>query len=101
MKIKGIKSTLSGIKIEFNDFISNGKDKIIKTTVQALKEATPVDTGHARDSWTSTGNSIKNEVEYISILNQGTSQQAPRYFIEKTVLAQQGVSPSGIIVKNM
>ena len=42
-----------------------------------------------------------DEVEYISILNQGTSEQAPKYFIEKTVLAQQGVSPSGIIVKNI
>ena len=101
MRVKGIQQTINGIKIEFNDFVSNRKNKIIDTTVQALKEATPVDTGHARDGWTSTGNSIKNEVEYISILNQGTSEQAPKYFIEKTVLAQQGVSPSGIIVKNI
>ena len=101
MKVKGIQQTMNGIKVEFNDFVSNRKNKIINTTLEALKEATPVDTGHDRDGWTSTGNFIKNEVDYISILNQGTSDQAPKYFIEKTVLAQQGVSPSGIIVKNI
>ena len=101
MKVKGIQQTITGIKIEFNDFVSNRKNKIINTTLEALKEATPVDTGHARDGWTSTGNSIKNEVDYISILNRGSSKQAPTHFIEKTVLAQQGISPSGIIVKNI
>jgi len=90
MKVKGIQQTMNGIKVEFNDFVSNRKNKIINTTLEALKEATPVDTGHARDGWTSTGNSIKNEVDYISILNQGTSDQAPKYFIEKNSIGTAG-----------
>jgi len=101
MKVEGIEKTLKGIKIDFNNSVLSRTKKIINTTLEALKDATPVDTGHARDSWTSTKNSIKNEVEYISILNRGTSKQAPTHFIEKTVLAQQGISPSGIIVKNI
>jgi len=36
MKVKGIQQTINGIKIEFNDFVSNRKNKIIDTTVQAL-----------------------------------------------------------------
>jgi len=91
--------------------VSVGKDifnikKVIKPQIKkkieqykdALAAATPVDTGRARDSWRVEGDTIVNDVEYISKLNSGSSQQAPEYFIEKTLLAQQGVSPNGVIV---
>ena len=60
-----------------------------------LKMVTPVDTGLARKSWDNRVNltrrgkflsgTIFNDVEYIDILNQGHSQQAPSYFIEQTL----------------
>jgi hypothetical protein len=66
------------------------KEKITKL-VEDLKEATPIDTGLAKNSWSleykkdSTA-SIANSQEYIEYLNKGSSQQAPRYFIERTIM---------------
>jgi hypothetical protein len=75
------------------------KEKKLESIVSALKGATPVDTGNARDHWKVEGNSIINEVEYVEYLNEGSSQQAPVNFIESTLLAQEGVIPSGTIVR--
>jgi hypothetical protein len=65
----------------------------IKTTklVQDLKEATPVDTGLARDSWEIKFEDnltaiITNSQDYIQVLNSGSSKQAPRFFIERAIL---------------
>jgi hypothetical protein len=66
--------------------------------IDALKEATPVDTGRARDGWKLRDNKIVNEVEYIDDLNTGSSKQAPSHFIERTLLANQNVSANGVIV---
>jgi len=65
----------------------------------ALAEATPVDTGEARAGWKQEGDVISNEVPHIAVLNQGTSRQAPAYFIESTVLSIPGVKPAGQIVR--
>ena len=70
-----------------------------KTLVTALKDATPVDTGKARDGWKSTEEGISNDVEYIDKLNGGSSRQAPEHFVERTLLAHKGIHPSGIIVR--
>ena len=64
-----------------------------------MKQATPVDTGNARDHWKIQDNSIVNETEYIEYLNEGSSTQAPANFVERVVLSQDGVSPSGTIVR--
>jgi hypothetical protein len=77
------------------------KQKTIQELLDTLRETTPVDTGRARDGWYFTGSSIRNDVEYIDELNQGTSRQAPAHFIEKAVLAQKGVIPLGVIVKTI
>jgi len=62
---------------------------------QELRTVTPVDTGKARSGWYrernleldgSISHSIVNDVEYISILNEGHSKQAPRYFIEQVLI---------------
>lgn len=67
-----------------------------------LQEATPVDTGAARDAWqvSSQGDKliISNDKEYISELNAGSSRQAPSHFVEKTVLSVKNVLPNGVIV---
>ena len=66
-----------------------------------MQDATPVDTGYAQSQWRKDekGN-IVNDADYIDRLNAGTSQQAPAYFIEQTLLAHQGVHPNGTIVKS-
>lgn len=88
------------------DFVADAKKLIteksldkIDTMVVALKMRTPVDTGKAREGWYRDGNNIRNEVKYMTELNEGASQQAPSRFIEATVLAFDGVRPSGSIVK--
>lgn len=73
----------------------------INNAVLALKEATPVDTGNARDSWKYENGSIINTAEYIENLNEGSSTQAPARFIEQTLLTQEGISPSGTIVRSL
>ena len=100
MKVTGIETTLKYIKNESAATIARRKSEIMKTIVLRLREATPVDTGRARDGWSINANDIENNVEYIDRLNEGSSKQAPPYFIEKTVLSQPGVRPNGIVVKS-
>jgi|AntAceMinimDraft_12_1070368.scaffolds.fasta_scaffold176130_2 hypothetical protein len=67
----------------------------VNYAVETLKVVTPVDTGEARLGWDSEiirGNnrevvdgSIFNDVEHISFLNDGSSRQAPKYFIEQVL----------------
>jgi hypothetical protein len=84
---------------DFNTAVEAAKAREIGKMVEALKENTPVDTGNARDHWRAEKDAIVNEVEYIDDLNRGTSEQAPSYFIETTLLTQEGVHPSGTIVR--
>jgi hypothetical protein len=63
----------------------------LENLLKDLKDATPVLTGKARDSWAldfsgKTTAIVSNSQDYIEILNQGSSQQAPRYFIERVLL---------------
>jgi hypothetical protein len=76
------------------------KHKKALELIERLREATPVDTGNARDGWKYDGKTISNDVEYIDDLNKGTSTQAPAYFIERTLLADADVNPNGTIVTN-
>jgi len=96
-----IKIKISGDPLkDLRKAIDAAQTKQIHKTVEALKEATPVDTGNARDGWRYENGAIVNDVEYIDVLNKGTSKQAPAHFIERTLLAQEGVSPSGTIVRS-
>jgi hypothetical protein len=74
--------------------------KVLKEIVVDLKQATPVDTGEAQAGWYVEGKTIKNDVEHIIPLNNGHSQQAPKHFIEQTLLARTDVSLSGTIVRS-
>lgn len=98
IKITNVNNVIKRIKLEAEKEINLKKDLKIKNIVQALKNATPVDTGNAKNNWTTEDNKIVNRTEYMQYLNEGSSQQAPAHFIEKTVLSQEGVRPSGIIV---
>ena len=70
-----------------------------KQLVDKLKEATPVDTGEARNGWRLEGTKIVNDVDHISDLNAGSSDQAPLHFVEKTLLEDPDVSANGTIVE--
>lgn len=91
--VKNVDATLSKAYKE----VLAARNKIIgdkcENLVSDLKEATPVDTGNARDNWkvVPTGDpkrpfKIDNLVPYIQYLNQGSSKQAPAYFIESVAL---------------
>lgn len=70
----------------------------IDFATEQLKKVTPVDSGKARQGWQNKkykslgqqAGEITNEVEYIDVLNNGHSKQAPRYFIEQ-VLSRIGI----------
>ena len=73
----------------------------MKTVIlPALREATPVDTGEAREGWRYEDGKIVNDVDHIDELNGGSSKQAPAHFIEQSLLSHEGVRPSGIIVRS-
>jgi hypothetical protein len=72
-------------------------DKKLKIAITALKEATPIKTGKARDGWCIVKHSIVNDVNYINKLNNGTSKQAPKYFVEQTLLSL-GFKLSGTVI---
>ena len=74
--------------------------RVLDAAVEALQEATPVDTGYAESRWTHDGKHIINDAEYIARLNEGHSEQAPAYFVEQTLLSQKGIVPSGTIVRS-
>src|SRR5210317_716966 len=98
IKITGISQVLKEIKNYSESVLKNGKAKVLDDLVDDLKRETPVDTGKARNGWYHTRNAIHNDVEYIDELNAGSSQQAPSYFIERTLLKKRGIRPNGIIV---
>ena len=93
MKLKGIEAELERVRKQINSTKLQIVEKKCKQMLNELVEATPVDTGKARDSWniTHTGNPsspaiISNEVPYISRLNEGSSKQAPAHFVERIAL---------------
>jgi hypothetical protein len=86
---------------EFKNLLDIRKRAIIKELTDQLENDTPVDTGYAKNHWQFTDNEIRNETEYISELNEGSSKQAPAYFIEKTVLNNRHVEPNGVIVSKI
>ena len=80
------------------------KEVLARSTrmMQDLKDATPVDTGNARDSWAISQDArgtvkITNSTDYIDDLNRGTSKQAPSFFIERIALGYG--KPVRVIVK--
>jgi HK97 gp10 family phage protein len=90
MKITGINSTFESLKISLENEKMKELRRVSKLMVRDLKEATPVDTGLARDSWKTTERKksieVSNDVEYLKYLNEGSSKQAPSHFVEQVAL---------------
>lgn len=100
IRVSGIRETITYVNTRSKDEIDKQKATVMDSLVANLREATPVDTGKARDGWYRTKKSIENDVEYIDRLNEGSSEQAPSHFVERTVLSHPGVQPDGVIVEN-
>lgn len=97
-----IKIKLGGL-IDVNSVLKAQEAELLEKKKQEMREAlvaaTPVDTGEARDGWVVTETGIENNVDHISLLNKGSSQQAPAHFIEQAVLSVEGIRPDGEIVR--
>jgi hypothetical protein len=104
MKVRGTKKLFEELDNSLIRAKSLTEKKLETRIVTDLREATPVDTGEARDGWRSfispSGLTVYNEVEHIDRLNSGSSQQAPAHFIESTVMAVPGVKAKNTIVRN-
>jgi hypothetical protein len=100
IKLKGRRSAMSSLRKEVRRKGELGVQKRKLKLLSELRDATPVDTGEARDGWSLSPFGIYNNVDHISRLNTGSSKQAPAFFIEKILLTHRDVSPSGIIVKH-
>ncbi len=99
IKITGVDAVILEARKKLHEESEKAKLKVVNKLVSDLKEATPVDTGFARDSWRVEEGAIVNDAEYIAELNQGSSAQAPANFIEITVLSENKVRPNGVIVR--
>lgn len=82
---------LRGLRLKAKEEVKEEMSILTEATVESLKAATPVDTGEAKLGWTATkltdsSYSIDNDIKHIIYLNAGSSEQAPRNFIEQIML---------------
>jgi hypothetical protein len=99
--IKNIESTFRELKKELEKEGAPKKEQLVQEMVKELVNATPIDTGFAKSSWsyskTTYGFLVNNSAPYIEYLNAGTSLQAPSHFIE-TIALKYG-RPYGMVVE--
>ena len=93
MKVSVDTRAIAGLLDDFKDEASKHFEIAVLNAYLELRKATPVDTGEAKDGWkleraVSVDDiaRIENAVEHIVYLNDGHSQQAPRYFVEQTLM---------------
>lgn len=102
MKFSGIESTFATLALELRKQTDEEAEKTVKKMTAELRSETPVDTGNARDSWSTTKQGstfiVQNDAEYIANLNDGSSKQAPAHFIESVALKYG--TPLGSIVES-
>jgi len=100
IQVKGLSETLIELKKDFKADARTKTKRVQRGLFNDIRAGNPVDTGRSRDGWRMTEDSIENDVPYVSIINKGTSKRAGLRFIEKAVLRNPKVRPSGIIVRN-
>lgn len=80
-----IKISVSGKLPNIKRKITRAVDQISRDLLDELKATTPVDTGFARSRWKKKGSInnrvVENDAEYISFLEDGSSNQAPNGMI--------------------
>lgn len=117
-KLKPNKELINKFDEALNSAIEEEVETRVAYTVYKLAEATPKDTGYAASQWEYSKTKklsfsfslenkflisfkqesnfvVENKVDYITLLNQGWSKQAPAYFIEQTLLTN-GFVPTQI-----
>jgi hypothetical protein len=104
LKIKNFNKELVQIKNRIRESSKKEIKKECDSLLTELIEATPIDTGFAKSQWKLVESKdskyffeFHNAAPYIQYLNMGTSKQAPKYFIERTVLRR--AQPIGIVVQ--
>lgn len=99
LEVVNFKQELKRIEEEVQQLGNLGIHEQIEYATEQLRVVTPVATGLARASWSNSkdlnykgdaSGTISNDVDYIATLNQGSSKQAPKYFIEQ-VLSKIGI----------
>ena len=98
-----LKIDLKSIEKKLRANYKDAKKRVAVSALERLKEATPVDTGKARDSWRIEEQidgdvKIINDANYIKDLNAGSSVQAPKFFVEQALIDTPGISPNSISV---
>ena len=104
LEVVNFRQELARIEREIKEQANIQIENRIKYATNQLKVVTPVDKGTARMGWFEeiernryggfSGGNIINEVEYIGRLNSGWSKQAPKYFIEQTLVKIGVLTPS-------
>ena len=93
MRISVDTRAVAGLLDDFKDEANKQFEIAVLNAYLELRKETPIDTGEAKDGWeleraVSVDDiaRIENAVEHIVYLNDGHSQQAPRYFVEQTLM---------------
>jgi hypothetical protein len=102
IEMRNIQRTFAKLYASLRDEEARTVELGSKALLKSLKEATPVDTGKASAGWklrklSKHKYALENNVEYVEYLNQGSSAQAPKNFIELAALKHG--KPSGSIVE--
>ena len=99
VKWKGIQETFRSVFKSVDTLTNKELRKRVTAMVLKLKALTPKDTGFASSRWEISGQvprlRVINDASYIEYLNQGSSKQAPSFFIESVAL--QFGKPLGLI----
>jgi len=87
---KGINETFRSVTAQFTRIEKRRYERNVSAMIAELEAATPVDTGFAASRWESKGffpsMRVENDASYIERLNQGSSKQAPAFFVERIAL---------------
>ena len=88
--MKGIKVTLKNLERSLDNSVRSKTMASVLLLKREMVLNTPIDTGNARELWklseTKQGFVLSNDAEYIEQLNNGSSTQAPAFFVEATAI---------------
>lgn len=98
VRVIGVRQALAQSDVDLSQEISREIREATLAAFGDVVQATPVDTGNARNSWRLNqtletnasvpyqGYRVENTTAYIQTLNDGSSAQAPPRFIEQSFL---------------
>lgn len=90
---RGISTSGAGIDQWLRNSIRKDVQNLGDSLNANLKSTTPKDTGNARKGWTVRHKgdefTIRNRVDYIGALNEGSSRQAPKDYVGRTIRSTQ------------